>query len=1754
MPHPTALYRFLTFFILVTGFAYSSNAQLSTLKLRVESYTPKQAFIDDISPVAPVFHNSTYNQTVYTILQFKELISPEERKNLSDNGIEILEYIPDRNYLVRVSRTVTAQILKKLKVEHIEILEPRIKIEPTLLQRDILQTGDETNFVEVRILAFPGISSEELLKLMENLGVKAELLKSPQEIMLKATITRDQLTLIANQPLVYYIEEYPGPDIPLGDETNIMTGTSFLQNSLPGIGKGLTGKGVVIGMGDNGGAGHHLDHFYKTLEASPSMVFHSTHVAGILAGAGLIDPRMKGRAPESPLIVSFFSDIIFSSAQYYQQFGMVLTNNSYGSNSQPCSSYGSYNAVSRIFDQFALNYPEITHVFAAGNQTSSNCAPYPPGYFSMFSGPQSAKNIITVGASDKINFANIYSKGPTYDGRIKPEITSVGVNAISTVPPNMYSTNSGTSMAAPQVTGSLALLVERYRQLNNGANPQSGLLKNIIVNATSDIGNTGPDFANGYGWLNARTAVEILDRGNYHSSSILQGQQQTRSINVGNNVSELKIMLSWMDAPGSLYVIKSLVNDLDITVTSPSGALIKPLILSPLSTLNTAIPGDDHTNNMEQIIIRDPVPGIYTISVTGYEISLGPQTYYVSYSMVEKGLKLLAPLKHDKLKQGETKLINWINPGANPIGYDIELSSDAGNSWQSLGSTSGSSNYFRFVVPQVASVTAQLRIRNRTSAETVTVDSITILPELNFNLTSPCAGMVDVIWSRLVGIDSVSVLMVESGAMKKIVSTSDTSFRVKGLSIDSTYWFSVQPYFNGINGERAIAKPIQAIGGNCSLPEFDGDIALISLLNPLSGRKKSSTERGQTEKVSIKIKNLDNNPTTDLIFVDTYLNNMLFSKDTITDPVAGFGELIFTTKKSIDLSTIGNYPLRIELTKNSDPDLSNNTVSANIRIVPNEPIFLPLTDDFEALKDTTYKYPSFFALEGKDNWDFTASNNTGFVNTRSSPTNKALLPGKLRLRPLTVMIDFIGTFNFSNYSTSDDIFFSGNTRNRLFLGQCWVRGSDTANWILLPFTETIPYAWGNHGNISRALKSDNQQFSNSFQIRFETGKSSVEIDRPDTTYYHDDIHFYKTVDDLKLANVVTNTSRFFVGDTAVITTMVTNNAGNPVNNAVVSISLGPLKISDTIDRINAYDTSMLEFRVPITSNIPEGPVRVGATVVLPTDTYQTNNEKETSITILPLNSTFPYYESFEQGEGLWSTIGFYGLENHWKDKTQSISANGSKSWYTNNVTSNFPDTRVSVVTSTGFDISNLPNAYLSFSTKRYLRKGRDSVRIQISTNSGRSWQNLNSNQSFNWYNSPGKTSFSDSDKVYWHSVSCKLPDTAKRIMLRLLSVRIDSFKAVVWLGNIGIDDIHIYSFNREIYSAGKSSSSGTIKLDTLQWNEMLVEDKLVASIKSKDTDAQPVNWQYFSSTKNVEIFNGQKLLNRKWVLQSSENLSKPVLIRLYFSDNDAELLRELNRCSGCADSVSAYHFNIYQFTGPTGNINSLKRDNPASRYRIINNSEFNLVPYGNGYFAEFEAVPNGEFYIQVPERFPDPKLDFSVIPNGSENLSILSTIEEEGQVEKFEIEKAVGDENFELGEFSVLKSFIAQNLRSYTDQDKIDNTGAAIYYRLKVIYKNGYVKYSPEQVVKFNVTNNIKIYPNPSKGIFTIQISQTAGERILLQLSNAKGQLLQTSSRNATGSLEELRLDLSKAIYPPGVYLLKIFNGTEMSTFKLVKQ
>lgn len=467
------------------------------------------------------------------------------------------------------------------------------------------------------------------------------------------------------------------------------------------------------------------------LKNNASISDHSSHVAGTMIAKGVYGPA-KGMSFGATTLQSYdFNDD--ETEMSAAAANLLLSNHSYGIvagwdfndvdnrwewNGLPGDSvdynFGFYDAKTANWDKIAYNAPYYLIVESAGNSRESNGPAVGQTYYGyksktdqtmvskgarpagisnndgydIISTSGNAKNIMTVGAvypllygprnRTDVNIAPFSSWGPTDDGRIKPDLVADGVNLLSVGIDNTtsYLTLSGTSMAAPNVTGSLYLLQEYYAKQHGGAFMRSATLKGLVCHTAFDAGNVGPDYIYGWGLLNMTAAAQTLtDNGGktiVSEKTLAQGQTQTYNI-VASGSSLLAATISWTDPEGTATaegVINSrtpkLVNDLDIRV-SDGTTTFSPWVLDPEKPGFAATKGDNIRDNIEQVYIPNSVPGrAYTITVTHKgTLKSGSQ----AYSLIVTGVGgaaycASAPLSNADSRVNNLKLANIDNTPA----------------------------------------------------------------------------------------------------------------------------------------------------------------------------------------------------------------------------------------------------------------------------------------------------------------------------------------------------------------------------------------------------------------------------------------------------------------------------------------------------------------------------------------------------------------------------------------------------------------------------------------------------------------------------------------------------------------------------------------------------------------------------------------------------------------------------------------------------------------------------------------------------------------------------------------------------------------------------------------------------------------------------------------------------------------------------------------------------------------------------------
>lgn len=265
--------------------------------------------------------------------------------------------------------------------------------------------------------------------------------------------------------------------------------------------------------------------------------------------------------------------------------------------------------------------------FPAPGQDGNNGA----GYDSL---PQSqvAKNSLTVGAIEDITAEGaartapmtVFSSwGPTDDGRIKPDVVGNGhqVYSASNGADNAYATLNGTSMASPNVAGTMALVNQRLMTARNSTDiPLSATSKALAIHTAHDLYNAGPDYQSGYGVLDAQAAVEFVDDSvaanptDFIIEHSFGGTDHVASYFALGG--EVKATLVWNDLAGTAAdagldsnALK-LVNNLDLFITDASNNVYYPWTLDPANPNNAAVRTlANFRDNVEQVVIDIMFPG-----------------------------------------------------------------------------------------------------------------------------------------------------------------------------------------------------------------------------------------------------------------------------------------------------------------------------------------------------------------------------------------------------------------------------------------------------------------------------------------------------------------------------------------------------------------------------------------------------------------------------------------------------------------------------------------------------------------------------------------------------------------------------------------------------------------------------------------------------------------------------------------------------------------------------------------------------------------------------------------------------------------------------------------------------------------------------------------------------------------------------------------------------------------------------------------
>jgi len=535
--------------------------------------------------------------------------------------------------------------------------------------------------------------------------------------------------------------------------------------------------------------------FLYNENASLNFSSHATIMATMIAGAGNNGEKGLGAAPQALLCPANYTySLMPEDSAYMYKYRVSIQNHSYGTGIE-----NYYGAEAVAYDEEVYNTDTVLHVFSSGNvgTTGDTTGIYQNlnGFANLTGTFKQAKNVLVVGATDdSLHVPGISSKGPAYDGRIKPELVAFGID--------------GSSGSAALTSGVAALLQQGYKQVYHTM-PSAALVKAILIN--SAVGK-GISYSSGFGSLHALHAIQTLEQKHF-----LKGTDQGDfTIQVPAGIQQLKITLCWNDPAAEANVANALVNDLDLSVTTGAGTFL-PWVLSaaPVSDSLSAAPhrSRDSLNNVEQITIDNPASGEVQIHVSAHRLKVPEQAFYIAYAYEFKN-------SFEWQNPGPKEVIVAGNPVPVPLRWtsnvtgkgDISCSYDKGATWQRIATQlNTSTGLYYWTIPDTFS-TALLRY---TTPDTSFVsDTFYLSPRLAVQTGYDCGDTAMIFWNTVQHAGAYQLYNMGTTYLLPYTQTVDT-FLTLSAAVHSPYYAVSPLHTDGWAGLKSYATNYQLQGTGC---------------------------------------------------------------------------------------------------------------------------------------------------------------------------------------------------------------------------------------------------------------------------------------------------------------------------------------------------------------------------------------------------------------------------------------------------------------------------------------------------------------------------------------------------------------------------------------------------------------------------------------------------------------------------------------------------------------------------------------------------------------------------------------------------------------------------------------------------------------------------------------------------------------------------------------------------------------------------
>jgi hypothetical protein len=664
---------------------------------------------EEISPAFLTALNTTDLSRLHAFVQLRRQPDAEIQRTLEASGLRLLFHVTPHVWVCSVTKAfVPEDATAQRYVRWLGEIRPADKVAPELRENRFYKWAiQQDGRIKLSVEFFSDTPRSEAEMIVKRYTNEIQPWATGHGWYLLAP--KEAIQPLSEYDQIKWIDQGPLPLFPLNNFTRAAIHADETQELDLSAGApvyhGLTGAGVRVGVWDTGMDATHEDFLLHDAAGAVtgSRIFtggsspdpHGTAVAGVLgasgyrsAPCGTLSYLFRGMAPEVEFLAWFphprWGPALINFAESINTLSMDASNHSYVQETD-----GRYLSTAQQMDQLVRGtassggapIPPRPMVWAAGNNGRTPAYSSVEGYFSV---EAAAKNPISVGATmanvaGALNhLADFSSLGPTWDGRIKPDVVAPG-DAIRTTRAgtNCYTIGeSGTSVAAPAVAGTLALMLQQYARTYgvdlDTAPPLPSTLKAALIQTATDLADAasdphdwvnpdtgadvryhvGPDYATGYGLVNALAAVGIVKEKKLLENTIAaRGEVNNYEFRVAPGTDRIQFTLAWDDeAYEGIYAPDTdsrLVNDLELSLIAPDGTEHLPWVLASLTPAATrgdpdpiapaditpATRGRDHRNNIEQVTVASPAHGLWTARVQLAAGSPGTLTQPQPYSL-----------------------------------------------------------------------------------------------------------------------------------------------------------------------------------------------------------------------------------------------------------------------------------------------------------------------------------------------------------------------------------------------------------------------------------------------------------------------------------------------------------------------------------------------------------------------------------------------------------------------------------------------------------------------------------------------------------------------------------------------------------------------------------------------------------------------------------------------------------------------------------------------------------------------------------------------------------------------------------------------------------------------------------------------------------------------------------------------------------------------------------------------------------------